>query len=148
VSGIAILITLCCRSKGTPQRASQLLELCGRRQLHVRSDVQLHTGKQGQSTPDRAAERSRNAVACRAVRGSVQFASYLVEGTTELLELLYLQQALEMSRAIVLPSADAERRRQQPFLDVVADGTSRHAAQLCELGDPVSREVPGHGGVY
>ena len=72
-------------------------------------------------------------------------ATDLVERPALLLKVPYLQQPFEMIGAVVPAAANTERRREQSFLNVVADRPPRDAAEVSELGDSVARFLPaGH----
>ena len=43
-----------------------------------------------------------------------------------------------MLRSVVVPAADAERRRQEPFLDVVPDRAPRDAAEVRQVTNCVA----------
>ncbi len=81
------------------------------------------------------------------LRSAGERLSNFVERQAALLERLHPKQLIEVLATVVIPPADAERRRQKAFLNVVADRASGDAAEVrqipnCEAG------VLGHGDSY
>lgn len=61
----------------------------------------------------------------------------LVERTPRFLQRLDLQQLIQVLTTVVIAAPDTEWRRDQSFLDVVADSAARDAAQFREVADGV-----------
>ena len=102
--------------RAAPRR--KLLKTARARHGHAASHVQLDTRSQLQATPDRSFRRLDVPASPRHAFAAVERGANLVERPPRGLERLDLEEPIEMGLSVVRPPADAERSRQQTFLDV------------------------------
>src|SRR5262245_44075092 len=89
--------------------------------------------------PPRRARKRQGWTRDRHWRALSQQLPNFVERSPCFLKRLQLQEPIEMFATVVIAPAHAKRRRQQAFLDVVADGPSRNAAEIGQFPDRVAR---------
>ena len=100
-------------------------------------DVQLHAWRQREAAPEGAFDL-RLFGGLPTPRRFAEVAD-LVECPPRFLHCLDTQDLLEVFRAVVIAAPNAERRRDQAFLDVVADRAARDAREPGEVADGVAR---------
>jgi hypothetical protein len=108
--------------------------------------VELYARGEGQPAPRRALQRGvrfgglrtkREAAALRAVERPPN----LVQRPPGFLHRFYAEELIEVLGAVMVSATDPEGRREQSFLNVVADRTARDAAEIRKIADGILGDV-------
>src|SRR4030095_13443106 len=121
----------------------QFAKTSGTGQRDVMGDVDLDAWSDLNAAPDRTIGGSRASRSDSTLRAAIERRADFVKRARGGLPPPDLQQPVEMSLGVVMTAPDSERRRDQPFLYVVPDRSTRDVGQICQVLNRVARLVGG-----